>query len=58
METREERVEITNTYIDEYYGTVYECPICKEHWIMNYHEPELFCPYCGNKLYYKIQDRG
>ena len=56
METREERVEITHTWIDEYYGVVYECPICEEHWMMSHPEPELFCPYCGNKLYYEIQE--
>ena len=55
METREERVEITHTWIDEWYGAVYGCPICEGIWMMGYHEPELFCPYCGSKLYYKIQ---
>lgn len=55
METREKRVEITHTWIDEWYGAVYGCPICEGIWMMGYHEPELFCPYCGSKLYYKIQ---
>ena len=28
----------------------------KEHWMMSYRDPELFCPYCGSKLYYKIEE--
>lgn len=47
--------KVKYVWFDEWYGAVYGCPICEGIWMMGYHEPELFCPYCGSKLYYKIQ---